>query len=224
MLRLQARNFCLMATCLFSPRLALSLSLWEKENTAAPLPSLLAGLVISLLRTKPLPGCSSVGWSSLCSSCRDAGASPSPCSQAGCGTQLCISVLALAQLSQLLSTLINLIRIIDQVVCRKWEAECLPQDPSELKVLQVLCCKGMSLLSPLASTFPFSCPSSPNPCLADWLWLIALLITFCCAVEHNVLQRHQESQQLTAALEISNTDRRLALQDSSVAFGLLTHL
>lgn len=41
------------------------------------------------------------------------------------------AAVALSQLSQLLLMLINLIRIIDQVVCRKWEAKYLPQDPSE---------------------------------------------------------------------------------------------
>lgn len=218
--------------CLFSPTLVLSPSLWEKENTAAPLLPLLAGLVVSLLRTKPLPGCSSVMLEFTAHFMPRCRSIPQPVQPGWLwhpALHLCAA--ALAQLSQLLLTLINLIRIIDQVVCRKWEAKCLPQDPSEQwaavampKVLQVLRCKGMSLLSPLASTFPFSCPSSPNPCLADWLWLIAHLITFCCAVEHNVLQRRQESQQLTAALEISNTDRRLALWDSSVASGLLTHL
>lgn len=77
---------------------------------------------------------------------------------------------ALSQLSQLLLTLINLIRIIDQAVCSKWEVNAFPGTRRSSravvampKVLQVLSCKGMSFLSPLASTFPFSCPGSTQP-------------------------------------------------------------
>lgn len=122
-----------MATYLFSPMLALSLCLWEKENAAAPLPSLLTGLVISFLLTKPLPG-----WSFICCllqfilRCRNI-PQPCPCRvrQAVTLSSSSLCAVALLQLSQLLLMLINLISIIDQVVWRKWEAKCLPRDPSE---------------------------------------------------------------------------------------------
>lgn len=156
-------NICLMATYLFSPTLALSLCLWEKENAAAPLPSLLTGLVISFLLTKPLPG-----WSFICCllqfilRCRNI-PQPCPCRvrQAVTLSSSSLCAVALLQLSQLLLMLINLISIIDQVVWRKWEAKRLPRIRQSSravvamrKVVQVLCCKGNEF--PLTSCLNFS--------------------------------------------------------------------
>lgn len=88
------------------------------------------------------------------------------------------------------------------------------------KVLQVLCCKGNEF--PLTSRLNFSLflPQLTQP-MPGRLTLINCSLNYLgCAVECNVLQRHQ----LPAALEISHTDRRLPLCDSSLAFGVATYL
>lgn len=125
---------------------------------------MISWLVISLLLREPLPAGVPSGVS--CSSLEVQNV-PQAVQSRQAGTPSSPSPRALSQLSQLLLTLINFIRISDQVVCRKWEAKHLPQAPSAQpsRGCHAECCrccaaKGMSFLLP--QLLPFPAPAHPG--------------------------------------------------------------
>lgn len=139
----------------------LSPCLWEKANAAAPLPHYPRS-VNWIVASKALPGwfprsqhqpIPPEGQNVPSAAVQSQAVTPSP---------------SLQQLARLLLPLINLIRLIEQAVCRRRGLNPSPA-PSEQPSWRCCRCpaaKGMSFLSPPASTFPSSFPSSAILCLA----------------------------------------------------------